>query len=129
MAFYPSLIITLTTQKEYHMSYSFNVRAKTRNELIAAINAKFDEIIANGQPKHETDKSVATRLAYEQSSLLRDASEGETYSASLSGYLSWTDDKEGNSHFSQISVNCQVAIINDPVEDGNRSYGTQQTHS
>lgn len=73
------------------MSYSFSVKAASKDEAKAQIAAKFDEVIAS-QPTHAADKSAALATAGSFIDLLKDVPEGHEISVSMHGSLGWNHD-------------------------------------
>lgn len=70
------------------MSYSFNIRAATKAEAKAAVEAKFDEVIA-GQPVHVRDRAAALANANAVIDLLAD-DDTQDVGVTCSGYVSWS---------------------------------------
>lgn len=70
------------------MSYSFNVRAATKEGAIDAATAKFREVIES-QPIHTRDEhAVAAGVA--QVVAVITADESKDISVSVNGYVSWS---------------------------------------
>jgi hypothetical protein len=73
------------------MSYSFSIRAATKDEAKAAVAAEFDKVVA-AQPIHARDKTVALANAAAVIGLLADdAPDGFTIGVSLNGYVGWRE--------------------------------------
>lgn len=70
------------------MSYSFTLRAPSRDELNELIEAKFDEIVA-GQPVHAADREAAQNAAEAFVTALPDT-DGKDFSVTVSGSVSWS---------------------------------------
>lgn len=70
------------------MSYSFQVKAATKAEAKAAVEAKFDEIISQ-QPIHARDRAAVLANANAVIDLLAD-DDTKDVSVSCNGYLSWS---------------------------------------
>ena len=95
------------------MSYSLApVRATTRAGVIAALSAAFDEKVLPGQPAHEHDKQAHLDATARQLELLPDLKEGEEYSASMGGYLSWMNDPSAPApRYTTAGFNCSASIV------------------
>lgn len=74
------------------MSYSINgVRAATKAALMLALAAAFDAQVTPQQPVHKHDRDVHLANVERQLTVLPDTlPEGHEYTASMSGYLSWS---------------------------------------
>lgn len=70
------------------MSYGFNIRAATAAAAIAALPAKFDEVVA-AQPIHERDRDAAVAAATSVIGLIGEPQDGQEISLSVSGYVQW----------------------------------------
>lgn len=68
------------------MSYSFNVRAATKAEVLEQLKTKFDEVVQI-QTVHALDRAQAEAAAQAFIGLLPD-DENQDVSVSISGYLS-----------------------------------------
>jgi hypothetical protein len=71
------------------MSYSFGVRAANKAEALAAVAAKFDEIIAQ-QPPHAADRAAVLANAGAVLDLLA-PDDTKDVVVSLNGYVSWAN--------------------------------------
>ena len=69
------------------MSYSFGVRAATKEAAVAAVSAKLDEVVAS-QPDHAADRAQAQSAAEAFIALLADDASRDVV-VSVSGWLSW----------------------------------------
>lgn len=88
------------------MSYSFLIKADTKNEANLKIEAEFDRVIAN-QPSHAADKEAASDAAKAFVAVLREPNPVEYIGVSVSGSLSWSDENDFTS--ASISVSAYVA--------------------
>lgn len=70
------------------MSYSFNIRGATAAALVAALPAKFDEVVVS-QPVHSNDRDQAIAAATAMVGIVSAPPEGQELSVSVSGSLSW----------------------------------------
>jgi hypothetical protein len=68
----------------FQMSYSFNVRAKTRAELLEAISGKLDEVVA-AQAIHGLDRKVAEETAAKVLEHVVDPGDDLEFSANMHG--------------------------------------------
>ena len=87
------------------MSYSFTVKAKNRSEVGTMVRAELDKVV-EGQPVHNNDADVAYDTAITLSETLVDLGEGESYSITVSGSLSWRE--EGQFTGANLSVSASV---------------------
>jgi hypothetical protein len=88
------------------MSYSFSVRGATRLEVTRKIAAELDTVVAS-QPIHSADRSQALAAAEAFIAVLRDASDQQDYSVSVSGTIGYT----GNSVITSASVSVSVSLV------------------
>lgn len=72
------------------MSYSFSVRAVTREEVMAKVTAEFDKVV-EAQPIHKADRAQAQSAAEMFLGVVPDAAESEDYSVYVSGSVSWNN--------------------------------------
>lgn len=70
------------------MSYSFTVKAMSKDDVKRELEVKFDEVIAT-QPVHAADKAQALAAAGAFIDLLKDVPEGHHVQVSLHGSLGW----------------------------------------
>lgn len=66
------------------MSYSFNVRAKTKADALAKVSAKIDEVVAQ-QPIHAHDRQAVESHASTMLSLVGEPPENHQLSVSVNG--------------------------------------------
>lgn len=84
------------------MSYSFSVRGKTGEELVAEVEKQLDGIVAN-QPIHAKDREAASDAVSQLSDLV-ELEEGKVLQASVSGSIVWVADDVVRSVSLQVSV-------------------------
>lgn len=73
------------------MSYSFSIKAATKDAAKAAVSEAFDKVV-EAQPIHVRDKAAALANASAAIDLLADdAPEGSMISVSVNGYVSWRE--------------------------------------
>lgn len=72
------------------MSYSFSVRASTKDDAGVKVEAELATVVA-GQPVHEADRQAAQDTAEAFIDVLRDPSDSEEIVVSVSGSLSWSE--------------------------------------
>lgn len=70
------------------MSFSFGIKAKTKDELQAQFKIELDNVVA-GQAIHAKDRSYLTNLFNSQVELVN-LNEGNIICVSVSGSLNWT---------------------------------------
>jgi len=88
------------------MSYAFNVRAGTKEQVTEKVAAELEKVVAQ-QPIHAVDRFKAFETACELLAMLpNDAGEKE-FNVSVSGSLGWT---EGNV-VTSASVNVQTSLV------------------
>lgn len=90
------------------MSYSFSVTASTKALAVEQVCSKFDEVVV-AQPNHVVDKDAAIAAAKSFVDLLREPSEFDQVSVSVSGYLSWNSPDEFVGANVAISASVHVA--------------------
>lgn len=91
------------------MSYGFNVRAATKGEAIAAVEAEFDKVIA-AQPCHVADRYAAMKNAEAVIAMLPEPSETQDVTVSMNGYMSWIGNVE-DGNFTGASVAASANIM------------------
>lgn len=96
------------------MSYSFNVRAASATAVLAALPAKFDEVVAS-QPVHSNDRDQAIATATAMVGLVAAPSEREELSVSVSGSLSWRTGDPGSSDHEFTGANVSVHVATVPL--------------
>lgn len=89
----------------FQMSYSFNVRAKTRADVTDAIKSKLDEVVAL-QSIHDADRALAEKTANDALDLIADPSDDMEFSVSMNGSC-WSHD--GILQSVSLGVNVGVA--------------------
>ena len=88
----------------FQMSYSFNVRAKTRTELLEAISGKLDEVVA-AQAIHGQDRKVAEETAAKVLEHVVDPGDDLEFSANMHGSC-W----ERDGVLQQLSIGVDISI-------------------
>jgi hypothetical protein len=90
------------------MSYSFTVKAATKDDAKAAVEAAFDNVVAQ-QPIHARDKAAALANASAVIDLLMDVPADKHVSVSVNGYVGWMlgDDQPLNS----ASVSAGASLV------------------
>jgi hypothetical protein len=74
------------------MSYSFTIKADTKDEAGVKVEAKLGEVV-NAQPAHEADRQAAQNAAEAFIEVLREPNADECVNVSVSGSLSWSEEK------------------------------------
>ena len=92
------------------MSYSFSVKAATKAEAKAAVEAEFDKVVAS-QPIHARDKAVALANASAVIDLLMDVPADKLVSVSVNGYVGWMVDQEGKQPLNSASVSAGASLV------------------
>ena len=88
------------------MSYSFQVKADTKEAVLEAAKAELDKVAAS-QPAHAADKDQAYTAVEAFVALVIDpAAEDKQITVSVNGSLSWTD--EGRYTSASVGVNAYV---------------------
>ena len=82
------------------MSYSFNIKAISKEVAKQAVAAKFDEIVSQ-QPVHANDRTAVLANADAVIDLLAD-DDSKDVSVSVNGYVSWPG--QDNSQFSGVNI-------------------------
>lgn len=89
------------------MSYSFSVRAATRDAAIAEVASALAKVVED-QPIHEADRPHAFLAATNQISLLDAPATGQEISVSVSGSVcKW---KEG-AGFTNVSISIHASVL------------------
>ena len=88
------------------MSYSFSVRGKSKAEALAAVTARFDEVVQQ-QPVHTHDRPTAQEQVEKVLALVNEPAANEEISVSVNGYVSW----RGEGQFTGVSVNVSATVI------------------
>lgn len=73
------------------MSYSFTVKAASKDEAKAKVAEEFDRIAA-GQPSHKVDRDSAVAVAGAFIDLLADPKENDEVQVMMNGSLSWASE-------------------------------------
>jgi hypothetical protein len=92
------------------MSYSFNVRAHTDEEVIDSIAAEFDKVIAS-QPIHEADRGQAAAAAEAFLEIIPAPTEDQDYSVSVSGSVGWTGTLGEGAVVTSASVQVSASLV------------------
>ncbi len=72
------------------MSYSFAIKADTKDDAGVKVEAELGQVALN-QPSHAFDRQAAQNAAEAFIDVLRDPKEGEYVGVSISGSLSWQE--------------------------------------
>jgi hypothetical protein len=92
------------------MSYSFNVKAATKDEAKAAVVVGFDQVVAN-QPVHAADKAAVLANANTIIDLLGD-NDAKDISVSCNGWVQWqSTSSDGIDTFTGVSVGCTASHV------------------
>lgn len=86
------------------MSYSFSARAKTKADVLAAVNVEFDKVVA-AQPVHAQDMDAARGVAATFVALLPD-DDTKDVAVTCNGWISTTNDI-----ITGTSVGCQASLV------------------
>ena len=86
------------------MSYSFSVKASTKDEAKQKIAEQFDKVV-EGQPSHADDKAAALATANAFIDLLTDVPKDHHVSVSINGSLSWNHDAPNKYVGASVGVN------------------------
>lgn len=88
------------------MSYSFTVKADTKDEAGVKVEAEFGKVVAS-QPIHDRDRQAAQDAAETFIDILKEPSENECVQVHVSGVLSWADVNT----FTGANVNVSASIV------------------
>lgn len=83
------------------MSYSFSIKANSKELAKQAVKDKFDSDVVTHQPVHEKDRPAVLANANAAIDLLADDIEKDI-SVSVNGYVTWPG--ADNSEFSTVSI-------------------------
>lgn len=89
------------------MSYSFSIKASTKNEACTLVAAEWDKVVA-GQPTHAADRQAAQDVAKAIIGVLREPAADESICVSMNGSLSWRG--EAPNLFNAASVNVSANV-------------------
>lgn len=94
------------------MSYSFSVKAATKDAAKKAAEEAYDAMVVN-QPIHARDKAAAMANAAAVIGLLADDAEKHV-SVSLNGYVSWMNvlEADGSNPLLGASVSASASLVN-----------------
>jgi SHS2 domain-containing protein len=92
------------------MSYSFQVKAATKEAAKEAVTAKFDEVVAS-QPVHARDRAAVLANANTVIDLLAD-DDSKDVSVSVNGFVSWSTGTIEEAQFNTASVCCSAGHAN-----------------
>jgi hypothetical protein len=90
------------------MSYSFNVRAASKDEAKSAIAAELDKVVAQ-QQVHTKDRDAAVAAASAFVDMLGDLAESQQYSVSVNGSLGWRAENDYTS--ANVGVSASIVSI------------------
>lgn len=88
------------------MSYSFNVRAATKEAALQKVGEELDKIIV-GQPMHSNDRDAAVATAKAFLAILPDDPEGREFSVSVNGSIGWS---QGGPHVASVISGVGVGV-------------------
>lgn len=88
------------------MSYSFNCRGATKDELKARVADEFDKVVAS-QPIHSTDRAAHQETVAMLIDVCRDPAEAEAIVANVSGSCWAVEGKDG---LESASVNVTISF-------------------
>jgi hypothetical protein len=97
------------------MSYSFNIKAETKEAAKLAVIAKFDEVVAT-QPVHAKDRDAVLANANTVIDLLHGnpaVDQSKDISVSVNGYVSWT--LADTQNLNTVSVSSTASYIDRAV--------------
>lgn len=89
------------------MSYSFNCRGASKDELNDAVEAELDKVVAQ-QPIHEIDREEHLASVQCLINLCRDPAESEAIVANVSGSC-WTVEGKGGLENASLNVSISFA--------------------
>jgi hypothetical protein len=89
------------------MSYSFNVKGANKAEAKAAVDAKFEAIVA-GQEIHSRDRAAVLANANAVIDLLAD-DDTKDISVSVNGHVSWTGAADEEPTLSGVSISSSAS--------------------
>lgn len=92
------------------MSYSFSVRGATKQEVLEAVNAKMDEVVAQ-QPVHAADQAQAKAAAATFVDILPELSESLMYSVSVNGSLGGVWESNTISRILSANITVSVSLV------------------
>jgi hypothetical protein len=95
------------------MSYSFSVKADTKEAAKVAVSDAFDKVVES-QPIHARDKAAALTNAAAVIDLLTDpAPEGSAINVSCSGYVNWMEvlREDGSNPLTTASVSASASYV------------------
>jgi hypothetical protein len=87
------------------MSYSFSVRAATKDEAIAKVGEEFEKVV-NAQPIHAKDRDAVETAAENIVAVLKN-DDTRDVTVSVSGSLSWTEGDQVS--YANLSINAGFA--------------------
>ena len=97
-------------EESYHMSYSFNVRAATKQEVLEKVVESLEKIVSQ-QPIHTKDREQAQKVAEAFVAILPDDDTKDVYVA-LSGSLSWNGTgTPGDEIISSANVSVAASLL------------------
>lgn len=95
------------------MSYSFSVKAATKDAAKVAVAEAFDKVVEQ-QPIHARDKAAALANASAAIDMLsEEARDGKAISVSLSGYVSWIETlrQDGSNPLTTASISANASFV------------------
>lgn len=94
------------------MSFSFGVKAGTKEEALARVAEEMKKVVAS-QPIHAKDEANVNSAAKAQADLLAPQVEGELVAISMAGSLSWTGGTTDPERIVGASVNAYAHYTRD----------------
>lgn len=91
------------------MSYSFTAQGATKDEIKQQVAAKFADVLTS-QPVHAVDLPTAQSTAEAFIDLLEEPGEGQQFSASISGYVSWRGQQD-EAQFTGANVSIGISMV------------------
>lgn len=90
------------------MSYSFSVRAKSKDDAAAKSGVSMAEVV-EAQPVHKADKDAAIAAVDELLGTVVEPGEDESVTINVSGSLGWRAEGE----FTSANLSVSVAVVKD----------------
>lgn len=97
------------------MSYSFNIKAISKEVAKLAVLSKFEEVVVRQQPVHARDRAAVLSNVNAVVDLLADDNSKDV-SVSVNGYVSWSDASGEEPAFSTVSISASASLVSRPVQ-------------